>query len=45
MATTEKTATIKATGEKVKVYRLRKGGWCNSFDMTTEYKDEELNFY
>lgn len=35
-------ATVKATGQKVQVYKLDSGGYCNFSDCTTTYKKEEL---
>lgn len=38
-------AIVKATGEKVKVYRLETGGWGNYQDGgKTIYQDHELTF-
>jgi hypothetical protein len=39
-----KMAIIKATGQKVEVYKLRRGTWCNYNDCKTEYQDSELTF-
>jgi len=39
-----KKAIVIATGAEVKVYRLKKGGWCLYADCKTEYKDIELKF-
>lgn len=45
MATNEvKKATIKASGEKIEVYRTKKGTWCNYADCKTEYTKDELIF-
>ncbi len=37
-------ATVKATGNKVQVYKLKKGGYAEYPNCTKEYKDDELNF-
>jgi len=42
--TKAKKAKVKATGLIVEVYKLQRGGWCNSVDCKTEYKEEELEF-
>lgn len=39
------TATVKATGVKIKVYKLKSGGWANYEDGgKTVYQDHELIF-
>lgn len=38
------TATVKATGQKVQVYKLTKGGYANYIDPKISYKDDELQF-
>jgi hypothetical protein len=44
MKAKERRAKVKATGMIVLVYALQRGGWCNSVDCKTEYKDDDLEF-
>jgi len=39
-----KTATVKATGKKIQVYKLNRGTWCDYADCTTEYTNDQLIF-
>lgn len=36
-----KTATVKATGKSVKVYRLKNGNWCDYANCHTQYAAEQ----
>lgn len=38
------TATVKATGQTVKVYKLNKGGYANYVDPKISYTADELTF-
>lgn len=38
------TATIKATGETIDVYKLRNGNYSDWITMTKEFTKEELTF-
>jgi len=37
-------AKVKATGKEIDVYKLRRGGYCDSSDCKTEYQENELEF-
>ncbi len=39
----DKKATVKSTGQKVEVYKLNRGPWCNGNDCFTEYAEEQKN--
>ena len=38
----DKSATIKATGQNVTVYKLANGNWCDAVNCKTQYKPEQL---
>jgi hypothetical protein len=44
MAQDVKKAIVIATNEKVEVYALKRGGYCNFKDCKTEYKESDLKF-
>ncbi len=37
-------AIVKKTSQEVEVYKLKRGGWCNAKNCTTEYQEHELEF-
>lgn len=44
MANKTQQVKVKATGNVIEVYKLKKGGWCDAKNCTTEYKDSEIEF-
>lgn len=36
--------TVKATGKKIQVYKLKSGGYCDYEDCKTTYLENELKF-